>query len=296
VIFVRRPGIRAFAGLMWCSEVIALGVVMDLWNLHWLPLGAAFIDWDKLAIRIGARPRSGAPPRSRSRLAFVTGFVVFFAIQALWLNQRSHVYPFSAFPLFASVRAKRPYDRHQTYEFVGAHLESTAADGDPEAQAWLADRSSFRAVWRERKPRELARILATSLDDARRASPRAQLTDMRLWLSIFQAPAYPAPARLDRFDIAVMGELDGGNFRSALGTLQSDGRTWTAPPDAPPLDGVELFVVRNDQPAPVAVAANATATGFVLAEPLRGDPVYLIGRASSTARPWLLAHRGRRGY
>jgi uncharacterized membrane protein YphA (DoxX/SURF4 family) len=295
-IFVRRPWLRAIAGVLWCSEVIGLGLVMNLWNLHWLPLGAAFIDWDALAARIRARPRPVDPPvRSRGRLAFVTGFVVFFALQALWLNQRLHVYPFSAFPLFAAVRAKRPYDRHQTYEFVGGRLEAIAAGDDPAVLAWLTTRASFRAVWRERDPREIARTLANVLGDAQAISPRAGITGMRLWLSIFQAPAYPAPARLDRIDIAVLGELDDGAFRSALGTLLPDGKTWIAPPDAPALAGMELFAIRDDNPEPVAVAATANATGFVLAAPLRGNPVYLIGRAP-TARSWILAYRSRRGY
>jgi hypothetical protein len=297
VIFVRRPWLRALVGAMWCSEVVGLGLVMNLWNLHWLPLAAAFIDWDALAARFGARGEAGPPARSRGRLAFATGFVVVFCVQALWLNQRLHAYPFSAFPLFAQIRAKRPYDRHQTYEFAGARLEAIgAASGDPAIEGWLAVRASFRVVVRARQPREVSRVLGVELDNARRAWPRAEFTGMRHWLSVFQVPAYPAPARLDRVDLAVVGELDRGAFRSALGTLSPDQRTWIAPAEPPPLAGMSLFAVRGDAPDPVAVAATTTPTGFVLATPLVGDPVYLIGRPAGGGPPWLLAVRSRRGY
>ena len=329
VIFVRRPWIRAIAGALWCSEVTGLGLVMNLWNGHWLPLGAAFIDWDAVAARLGARlgegssegpsegpsegtsggpgedleaappvrrvPRRDAEHPYRGRIAFVTGFAAFFAIQAFWLNQRLRIYPFSGFPLFAAVRAKRPYSRHQSYEFVGGRLEAIGGDGDAAMQTWLAQRASYRAVWRERRPSELARAIEGVLREVQISWPRAGVTGMRLWLSIFQAPAYPAPARIDRFDVAVLGELDGTGFRSALGVLLPDARTWIAPPSAPQLAGMALFAIRNDDPAPVAIAAVATGVGFVLDAPLRGDPVYLIGRTEHGS-PWLLSGRGRRGY
>jgi hypothetical protein len=296
VIFVRRPWLRAIAGMLWCSEIIGLGLVMRLWNLPWLPLVAVFINWDALAIRFGAATGAESPIKSRGRLAFVTGFVVFFALQAFWLNQRLHAYPFSGFPLFASVRAKRPYSRHQSYEFVAGSLDAIGANNDPALTTWLAQRAAYRAVWGARGRKDIELALTLALRDAQTSWPGAGITKLRLWLSIFQAPAYPAPARIDRLDIAVLGELDRGAFRSALGTLLPDSRTWIAPPTAPALAGMTLFAIRNDNPEPIAVAATATAGGFVLAEPLRGDPLYLIGRVPGAGAAWLLAYRTHRGY
>jgi hypothetical protein len=299
VIFVRRPWIRAVAGGMWCLEVIALGMVMGLWNLWWLPLAAVFVDWDALAAWFGARPREEPPPRSPSRglLAFVTGFVVFFAIQGLWLNQRLHAFPFSGFPLFASVRAKRPYSTHQSYEVAAGHLEATGADGLPAGgaavDAWIAGQLNYHALWTERSRAMLSRKLAPVLDDVRAAWSGEAITGLRLWLTIFQVPAYPAPARLARIDVAVVAEVDRGRFRSALGVLVPDGRTWIAPPDAPDLAGVQLFALRGDLPEPSPVAATATRSGFVLAAPLPGDVSYLIGRVPGASRSWVLAYRRR---
>jgi hypothetical protein len=295
VIFVRRPWVRAIAGAVWCSEVIGLGLVMNLWNQHWLPLGAAFIDWDAVAARLGARRTADPAVRSRGRIAFVTGFVAFFALQAFWFNQRLRIYPFSGFPLFASVRAKQPYSRHQSYEFVAAHLEPIGGAGDDAMQRWLAQRSGYRAVSRARTPGELAHELGLTLHGAQTHWSTAGVTGMRLWLSIFQAPAYPAPARVDRVDVAVMGELEGTTFHTALGTLLPDARTWIAPASAPSLAGMQLFAIHDDEPEPVALAATANAAGFVLDAPLHGDPIYLIGRVGG-GRPWVLAYRSRRRY
>lgn len=304
VIFVRRPRLRALAGAAWCAEIIGLGLVMGFWNLHWLPLGAAFIDWDALAARLGMACAVDAPRRSRGPVVYATAFAVFFAIQALWLNQRLHAYPFSRFALFATVRAKRPYGVHQTYELPGGHLEVLGWAGAPggehpraaEIEAWMAGRAAYRWLWRERDPARLEPVLAHVLGDVRDAWPRTTLTGVRLWLSIFQAPAYPAPPRLERFDAAVLGELERGVFRSALGTLLGDRRTWLAPPGAPALAGMQLFALRDDVPDLVPIAATATPSGFVLAAPLAGDPVYLIGRVPGAPHAWLLAFRCRRRY
>src|SRR5262249_56105322 len=62
VFLMRRPGLRALLGAAYCAEVLGLGVVMNLWNLHWLPLAAGVIDWDALAAR-RRPPAAAAPPR-----------------------------------------------------------------------------------------------------------------------------------------------------------------------------------------------------------------------------------------
>ena len=48
---VKRPVLRACAGAFFIVETVALGVVIQLWNLHWLPLAAVFVDWDALLRR-----------------------------------------------------------------------------------------------------------------------------------------------------------------------------------------------------------------------------------------------------
>jgi len=296
VFFVRRPWLRALVGTLWCAEVVGLALVMNLWNLHWLPLAAAFVDWDALAARFGVARDTREPERSRAALAFVTAFVVFWAVQGVWLNQRLHAFPFSSFPMFAVVRAKQPYGEHQTYEMIGGNLEALGAGDDAAVAAWLSQRATYRWLWRERDPAKLPAMLDTVLGETRQGWPNAHVTGIRLWLSVFQAPAYPAPARLDRFDLAIVGELERGTFRSELGTLLPDGRTWLAPAGHHEPAGMRVLAIYDDVPDPVPLDAAPTPLGLVLAAPLRGDPTYLIGRMPQEQRAWLLAVQARRGY
>ncbi|MEE9131738.1 MAG: DCC1-like thiol-disulfide oxidoreductase family protein [Phycisphaerales bacterium] len=46
-IFVRRPILRFVFGSFFVVETLGLGIVMGLWDTHWLPLAAIFIDWDR---------------------------------------------------------------------------------------------------------------------------------------------------------------------------------------------------------------------------------------------------------
>jgi hypothetical protein len=304
VFLVRRPVWRALIGALYCAEVVGLGVVMDLWDLHWLPLAAAFVDWDALVAWWRGQAREMPPERSpgapgdRGRVAFATVFVVFFALQAFWLNQRLHAFPFSSFPLFATVRAKRPYDRHQTYELIGGFIEPVAARPlTHDERTWIDSRGTYRWMWHDRDPDQLRRDLQVILDETRQAFPTAGITGVRLWLSVFQAPAAPAPARLDRIDVAIIGELTrDGALRTALGALAKDRVTLSSAQRGVDLAGAPLAVMRNDLPPPQPLAARPTTTGWTLAAPLTGDPVQVLAIPGGAATPWLVATQAHRGY
>jgi hypothetical protein len=147
-------------------------------------------------------------------------------------------------------------------------------------------------MWQERDPVRVHRDLAAILADTRRRFPDLEPTRVRLWLVVDQAPAYPAPARLERHDLALIGELDArGTFRSALGTL--DGRAVTI--GQSDLAPVRLLAICDDQPTPLALPAHPTPRGFALDAPLTGDPVYVIVETPAHER-WLVAQRSSRGF
>lgn len=199
--FVRRPVVRAVCGLCFVAETIAIGVVMQLWNLEWLPLAAVFIDWDAL-LRAPLLPQ-------RTHVAMKTFAVVFVAydvITSFRFDQRFNTYPFTAFPMFAQLRATPPYDVHRPYAIVAGRFEVIA--DRPVPHDWLDYR--YRAVVRRR---DVSQGLADVLADVRRTYPAAQVERVRLWLVVLDAPAYPAPARLEERRIGVLAELDAsGHF------------------------------------------------------------------------------------
>ena len=284
---VDRPRVRAALGLVWIAEIVGLGVVMDYWDLHWLPLAAVFVDWDRLA-RIVAPPVRGRAPRGRR--VFVGGFLAFYALHAFVLDQRLNLYPFSSFPMFAAVRAKRPFGRHQSYEVIGGHV--VLASRRPltsEEQHWIDRRNVYRRMWRERRPAALRRDLQAILDDTRHQFPDAGITRARIVLSVDQASAYPAAARLDRRDLAIVGELDvAGQFRTAFGAI---GGTIVT---AGEVCSSTLVAFRDDDPDPLVVAASRTSTGFVLDAAPAGNPLYLACEAGGER--WLVAQHASRGY
>ena len=215
VFLVRRPVLRACAGMFFVLETGALGVVMQLWNLHWLPLVAAFIDWDALLRKrdVPATPDGWTPPRGPS--IFVIAFVVYDVIVAFTpsIDQRIGTYPISAFPMFAQIRAREPLAKHQPYSVPAVHFELDAQGPTPGADEALD--YTYRALLQVRDAREQQKRLAGILADAQRRWPGANITRVRAWLMILEAPAYPAPARFEAHPIAIMGEVD-GQFRSQL--------------------------------------------------------------------------------
>ncbi len=192
-------------------ETLALGFVVNLWNLHWLPLYAVFVDWDALIAWISrARltrsiyteaPPTWTPPRA-ARI-FVIAFVVYDSIGLIvpGLDQWLNTYPFSGFPMFASVLAHAPYGDHQAYDVAGGHFEVTSEPAlDLAAQRWF-DHSN-RGMHEVRDPDQLRARLAVMLAQAQKRFPTYTFHTVRLYLTLFEAPAYPAPAHFEPHPVA----------------------------------------------------------------------------------------------
>ncbi|CAN5872600.1 hypothetical protein BH11MYX2_BH11MYX2_22840 [soil metagenome] len=300
----RYPRLRALLAILFILEVLGLGYVMLLWNLHWLPLAAAFVDWDALAAWVRRKRGqltdeplvSSSPRRARAHLAFVTTFLLFYSLQAVWLNQRLRAFPFSSFPLFATLRAKQPLDEHQTYELLGGHIEVLGNRPLlPEEDVFLHTRVTYRWMFRARDHKTVAQDLHVILDDVRRIWPSLDIKGVRLWLSVYQAPAYPAAARLDRHDLGILGEmyLD-ERVHTALGSLGADGMTVTST-ESVEVAGARASVSLDLAPTPTPLASTTTATGLVLSSPLVGDPAYLVV-TDRDGTPWIAGFRSRGSY
>ncbi len=294
IFLVARPRLRALAGALWAIEVVGLGVVMGLWNPHWLPLAAAFVDWDRLLATPAPAP-AAAPRVAHRGSGFVTGFVLVHAAHVFAINQRTHAYPFSAFPMFGEVRARRPYDRHQSYEMIGGRLEVIADRALTAAeQAWIERRHAYRFMWQHRDRAQLRRDLEGVRAELRDRFTGIDIRGVRLHLTVHVAPAYPAPAGLVRTDLARIAELDGDHFQSAVAALGPDRRTISTATDEVDLTAARLHGLAADRPVATELVATRVGARYTLAEPLAGDPVYVVADVGDVR--WLLAWKARRGY
>jgi len=265
IFLVKRPVLRACAGAFFIMETIALGVVMELWNLHWLPLAAVFVDWDALLRRrdVPVTPEGWRPPRGPS--IFVIAFVVYDVVVAFapGIDQRLNTYPVSAFPMFATIRAREPLTEHLPYSVPGVHFDLDTALPLPGAAESLD--YSYRTLIAVRDRDELGKRLTAILADARAQFPNGGVRSVRAWLTIFETPAYPAPARFEAHPLAILGECDDAGCRSQL----------QAKLPAGPVD-----YYADDIPT------KRTGT------PPRTGPLYVV--QTIDGGPWLVYERGQR--
>lgn len=236
---VRRPRLRALLGLFYVLEVIGLDLLMGLPNYHWLPLAVVFVDWDYFIARIRRREPEAPPaePPPRRATIYIAGFLLANLVIAFtWrgLDVRLGLYPLSQYQMFSTVRAKKPYDRHQSFELDGLRFEVDPATRNRAEVERLLDRR-FRKYHPAREQRRVKRLL----DQAMRIR---RLRSMTLRFAILVAPAYPAEPELIPHEVGILGRYRDGVFQSALGRAGGgrDGRftlepavTGLALPDAP---------------------------------------------------------------
>lgn len=286
---VRRPVLRAACGGFFVIETVALAAVMELWNPHWLPLAAVFIDWEALLAWLG-RPRPAPvsstawrPPRAAN--VFIAAFVAYDALVAFSphrLDQRLRTFPFSAFPMFATIRARKPYGEHQPYSVAGIEVELVANRPTPTANRALG--YLYRKLAEVHDPVEMGRCLATILHLAQATSPVAGIRAVRVYLSIFEDSAPPAPARLVAHRIALLGVYD-GSFHSMLGHTRATGDKLVVTPGATGVSASpsELIYYRDDRPEPQVLASGAGPWTVVR---VSGAPTYFV--AIAEGQPWLV--------
>jgi hypothetical protein len=301
---MQRPRLRAALGAFFVLEVIGLGVVMGFWDVQWLPLAAVFVDWDRLAAWWRAR-RGRAEPAAIATTAarvpravpiFVAAFVLYDVVVGFVpsIDQRLNTYPFSSFPMFAQIRAKRPYDTHQTYELSGGRLVIVADPPlSPAQEAIVAAHHTYRMLYRERSPAVVRQRLGALLAAARAWFPGHAIRGVRVEVVAIQAPAHPTPARLDREELAIVGELDAdGTFRTLLGAIARGPAGWTiAPvPVGVPTDGIRFGVHLDNRPDRVELAAQPAGPAWTAAIPPAAT-VHVVGMVGD--RAYLIGQRGR---
>jgi len=298
VLFVRRPFVRLVCGLAFVAEVLGLGLVVDLWNLHWLPLAAVFVDWDRLIewmakqlgkpLRVPPTLVDWRPPRGPR--IWIVVFVVYDVLTGFipTLDQRLNTYPFSSFPMFANLRVREPYDEHLPYSVAGDQFDITSAQPvSPNAQTFIDHH--YRGTHGIRDAARLQTKLETIRSECNtKWFPGLGITGVRHHVVIFEAPAYPGPARFDRHPLAVSGELQGDRFRTLLGRWS--GTTVELVPQGIDTAGARLVYYAGDRPEPHELAATRAGNTFTLETPIADDG-YLVAVIGDER--WLVASKRR---
>jgi hypothetical protein len=261
-------------------EVIGLGAIMGLWNPAWLWLAVVFVDWDRLnAWLVGggavANASANVPRSSRRTLsAWVATLAVVLVATAFAprVAQQLKIYPFTNYPMFSAIRAAQPYDRHLPYAVAGDAFEIVADRPiSTDVQQWFDH--GQRGLHAVSNPAVRERRMRAILAAAQARFPELAIRTIRHRVAVFQTPAYPAPARFERYAIAIAGEIDrDGSYRALAGRLEG-GRVVIA--GEPRLGSFGCYLGGT-----VAFACNATAvprdTQFVVAQ-LDGEP-WLVAR------------------
>ncbi len=297
VIFARRPYVRLVAGAFFLTEVLALDLVVALWNPAWIPLAAVFVDWDRVArrrARSSDAPVRAAPAASgkipRGRAAFIAAFFVYDLVTAFvpTLDQRLNTFPFSGFPMFSTMRVRKPYDEHLPYSVAADHIQSLDHAVHVPAQRWLDNH--HRGIFKERSQDRIRAKLELILRKAPGKYPDQTITGLRHYLAIFEVPAYPAPAKFERTLVGITGERrTDGVFRSLLGTARTtpSGLRVELRPTNLDTSSATFSYYRDDLPAPTPVTPLRRDGDVVELPPIEGRPLYLV--ATVDGLPWLAA-------
>jgi hypothetical protein len=182
---------------------------------------------------------------------------------------------------------REPYDEHLPYSITAGSVEVTSeVPIEPRGQRWLDHQ--HRTLYTVRDAGELNKRLAHVLERMQYYWPAWRVHGIKLWLTVYEAPAYPAPAELVPHRIAVIGEITpDGRFRSMLGKLR-DGVLIVRPQGVELAADAHLVYYPDDLPTPEPIAVPRDNARFDLrGQPLRGNPRYYV--VENDGVPWLVA-------
>jgi hypothetical protein len=239
--------------------------------------------------------RAASGPR-RATSGFIALFLAYdVAVSFAYprIDTRLRTYPFSAFPMFSRIRAKKPYSEHQTYEILGGRLLVEAEPAITEdVQTDLDLRHAWRFLHEQTDPAVLERRLGGVAEEVRRRYDRT-IHRVTLELVVYQVPAYPAHAEITPHPVGVIAELDAdaGVLHTLLGQVRRDGdRLIVQPRTAAGGEPIEIAVHADDSPQGTPV--SGTWQDGALVVPASQAASYLVtGRSSSGDGRWFVIGR-----
>jgi hypothetical protein len=242
-LFIGHPLLRAFFGSFFFLEVLAIGAIMFMGLWDWspfLPLYAVFIDWDRLILWLRSRltgrgsgadrPAELGPTGAETQpiwrqvgiTLFVMCFLAYYVLVAFSCRDcENHTYPFSSFPMYSDIKAKRPLDQHRSYEAVGMRFE-VAADRKIPDDALSLQRVVYSFLPGLEEPELVEKGLL-----AMKASLGDGIKQIALKKVIYQIPAYssdPKPVPIYEGLVASLGERQRFVCVTAVSAMDESGQ------------------------------------------------------------------------
>ncbi len=221
----RWPRLRLMFGVFFLLEVIGLGVLMNLWDLHLLPLGLVFVDWEYFSRLVTGRDRKvplEVASWRKTRFAFAAGFVCLCLAIALSPDQHVennlNTFPFSNFGMYSDVRAAGPFDYNAT-EF---EIDAPSIPGDKRVQTQRALQRQFPEIAQEAFSfDQISRHLVTTS----RIVQGWSADWVRIYVSRYQMPPFPEPFQVKVLDRTILGAMNPRTktIYAAQGTFRREG-------------------------------------------------------------------------
>lgn len=234
-LLTQKPWWRAAVGLLFVGETLGLGIFMGIWNWPWLLCYAFFVDWEALLLR-RPRVRGRINDVAFRKLAVGSGvlaYLTLFCVAAFSSARGQRAYPFTSFPMYCTVIARKPYGEHLPYDEVVRKFERRNAEGE----AQLFRLPSYIT----RKQLHGSADIGYLLDEFERFCPRGSTDELRVeaaWMWIPPYPAPPAPVTVASFRQAWISR-DGQRFGAAAHVVKV--------PQVGPV--LELIVFGSERPA-----------------------------------------------
>lgn len=130
-------------------------------------------------------------------------------------------YPFSAFTVYSSIRAKEPYHEHATFEYIGSQLDITTTESSLSPSKRVRLNRRYKSLYQAKTPEELQLRLAAVMKDLNLKYKISDVEKLAATKIIWQVPAYPEDHQPIPIHQGLMGILDqSGHFYAVSGEVE----------------------------------------------------------------------------
>jgi len=130
-------------------------------------------------------------------------------------------YPFSAFTVYSSIRAKEPYHEHAPFEYVGSQLEITTTESSLSQAKRERFNRRYKRLYQAKTPEKLRLRLAAVMKDLNLKFKISDVEKLAATKIIWQVPAYPEAHQPIPIHQGLIGILDqSGHFYAVSGEVE----------------------------------------------------------------------------